>query len=145
MSKCPSLKIGSGWGKSLGACVELEGIVTYDIIKVDTAYLTLTTPGQVVPQRLLRIVFVPPGTPQDDLYDFYGAPNATANTAGQSSLWTVHIARKVKGVVVDHSYNVQIIQTRLLCAEVSAAEQQSYEVLCSMVQEELRKVQAIRS
>lgn len=145
MSKCPSFKIGSGWDKALGSCVELEGIVSYDVVRVDSAYLTLTTPGSVVPQRLLRVIFVPPSSPQNDLYDFYGAPNSTPNTAGQQSLWTVHIARKVKGATVDHAYNVQIIQTRMMSAEVSAAEQQSYEILFSMVQEELRKVQAIRS
>ncbi len=136
MSALPSFRLGAGHDVAYSSASELEGIVWYEVFKCDSRYTVTQEPGSIRPQRLVTLKFVPPGTPQDDIRNFFGTPNG-GTSVGQHSRWTIWIRRKVSTVNVDVSYNVEIMDTTLHSELVSAVEQQYYLVTFGMTSSDI--------
>ncbi len=126
MSDLPSFRLAPGRDVAFGTAAELAGIKWYEVFKCDSRYSTTLEPGSIRPQRLIKVKFVPPGSPQDDVRNFHGTPMNNPALEGQHSRWTIWITRKVNGAAVSVSYNTEVMDTTLHSEVVSAVEQHYY-------------------
>jgi len=92
-------------------------------------------PKVVYPQRVIELVYRPPGAPPDEAasLDFYRKASQTP--------WTIMFRHRVGGVDVDHFYNATLLETTMLIEDVPAADTTTLTALFAIEEGELKKIQ----
>lgn len=142
MSDIPNFKLAPGENKPFADGAELEGVESVEIHKVNSTYLTENSPGSVRPQRLITVVYKPPGTPQNDVRDFFGIPNCAATT-GPRSKWTLFMSRNVNGVndaTTRATYTTELLDCFMKTTVEAGAAVVRYTVIFGMLESDFKAV-----
>ena len=124
--------IAEGHGKVFGDTAPIVGLVSGKVRRITYTYKPPDQARVVYPQRVIELVYKPPGTPPDEAatLDFYRKASQTP--------WTIFFIHKVGGTEVKHAYNVNLLETTLL---IEANDVTTLTSVFMMEEGELTKIQ----
>jgi len=133
------LRIAEGWGKLYADTAPIDGLLSFEMFSANYEFFPATQPGRVVPARILKMLYQPPGAsgPVQDspsLLAFYGKSS--------QKQYTIWFRRIVNGANVDTLYNMVTLSCTM---KGSGSDIEQYEVVLGMTDGELQKIQLLES
>jgi hypothetical protein len=133
------LRIAEGWGKLYADTAPIDGLLSFELFTANYEFFPATQPGRVVPARVLKILYQPPGAsgPLQDsptILNFYGKAS--------QKRYTIWFRRIVNGANVDTLYSMVTLSCTM---KTAGADIEQHEVIFGMDAGELDKIQLLES
>ena len=124
------VKIAPGRGQAFGSCVDFPGFVSGDVDRIDADYQTILQPRLRKRQRMITVVYKPPGN--NDTLSLYEATEKP---------FTVGFTYTVAGVTKNVTYEVILKE---IVVGTNAADEQTLTALFMMESEKFSQMVVIQ-